>query len=154
MAPDVGARGRLHDVLRIFLRDVAAEGLLERHAEAARQAREDAAARLTLVRRRVRAHRRRGRRRLRLLARLVAHRRSSADAGTFANSGQITDQSSKTPATIPTQTISVLRLYTSGITTTAPVASTQTRPNGISTFQPKLIRRSYRNRGIVARIQM
>src|SRR5205085_6587190 len=80
MAADVRSRRRLHDPLRVLLGDVAAEGLLERHAEAAREASEDAAAGLRLRGRGARG-------RLGLPPRLVAHRCSPAGTGPLANSG-------------------------------------------------------------------
>src|SRR4029453_16459072 len=58
------------------------------------------------------------------------------------------------PATINAPVNSVPLPYTSGSTTTAAVARTQSSPNGIRNFHPKLISRSYRIRGRVSRTQM
>ena len=59
-----------------------------------------------------------------------------------------------TPAPIANAVTTASRPNSSGSTTIAPVSITHARPIGIRIFQPNAIRRSYRNRGSVARTQM
>src|SRR5919201_6360653 len=63
-----------------------------------------------------------------------------------------TKDASRTTPTIAERPVRIARLpNSSGNTMTAPVATIHSSPNGMSTFQPKFIRRSYRMRGSVAR---
>src|SRR5512132_1900258 len=79
---------------------------------------------------------------------------SSAGRRPGATRGHTSNTTKTAPATINAPMNSVPLPYTARTTTTAAVAMTQSSPNGIRNFHPKLISRSYRIRGRVSRTQM
>src|SRR5207247_9101503 len=153
VAADVRTWRRGIDVPRVLLRHVGTEGLPEH----GRQAPGDGTHRSTQRHRPVSPSLLAGGRLVRGLVAeglLVHCGVSPADRRLGAMRGHSSHATRIAPTTIKAPVSSAPLPYTSGSTTTAPVARTHSSPMGMRNFHPKLISRSYRILGRVSRTQM